>query len=205
VEERRDHMSVVRRHPLITFFVLTYALTWGPLPIGLFFAPGPLLAALIIIPITQGLSGLKELGLRIIRWRVRWYWYAVAIGLPVAAWVLTGALNAALGAPLSLGALGSFFTVLEVFALRFITLDGPISEEPGWRGFALPRMQAERSPLVATLILGVLISIWHVPLLFFEGGLQPFQPALVVGGLLGPFAFTFVATWLVNHTGAACS
>src|SRR5215216_8170345 len=113
-------MSVVRRHPLITFFVLTYALTWGPLPIGLFFAPGPLLAALIIIPITQGLSGLKELGLRIIRWRVRWYWYAVAIGLPLAVHLITVTLNVAGGVGIPSQGFTSVTTLLLLFAVRLI-------------------------------------------------------------------------------------
>jgi hypothetical protein len=51
-------MSAVRHQPLVAFFVLTYALTWGFLPLGIFEATGPLIAALIVIPITQGFSGL---------------------------------------------------------------------------------------------------------------------------------------------------
>src|SRR5919202_1199568 len=92
-------MSAIRRHPLITFFVLTYALTWGPLPLGTFFATGPLIAALMVIPITRGFSGLKELGFRMIRWRVRWHWYALAIGVPLTVHLVTVALNVGLGAP----------------------------------------------------------------------------------------------------------
>jgi uncharacterized protein len=74
-------MSLVKRHPIITFFVLTYAISWGFLPIEAvgFMPGGPLLAALIVIPITQGWAGLRELGSRMIRWRVRWYWYVVSI------------------------------------------------------------------------------------------------------------------------------
>ena len=77
-------LSVVRRHPIITFFVLSYAISWGFLPFEAvrFLPSGPLIAALIVIPLTQGVAGLKGLGCRMIRWRVRWYWYAVAIGLP---------------------------------------------------------------------------------------------------------------------------
>ena len=67
--------GVAKQHPIITFFVLTYAISWAFLPVEAvrFLPSGPLFAALIVIPITQGLSGLKELGLRMIRWRVRWY------------------------------------------------------------------------------------------------------------------------------------
>jgi len=200
--ERRNLVSAIRRHPLITFFVLTYALTWGFLPLGIFGATGPLIAALIVIPITHGWAGLRELGSRMIRWRVGLRWYAVAIGLPLAVLLITVALNVALGAGApSLGGVGSLSTVLLVFAVRLVDpLDGPMGEEPGWRGFALPGLQADRSPLLATLILALLVTIWHVPLFFLEGGLQPSD---VLGGVLGPFAFTFVATWLFNHTGGS--
>ncbi len=74
-------MSAVRRHPLIAFFVLAYALSWWPVPFGGFLPPGPLVAALIVIPISHGWAGLRDLGSRVIRWRVGWYWYALAIGL----------------------------------------------------------------------------------------------------------------------------
>ena len=59
---------------------------------------GPLIAALIVIPLTQGWAGLRKLGSRMIRWRVRWYWYVVAIGLPLAVVLVTAMLNVALGA-----------------------------------------------------------------------------------------------------------
>jgi hypothetical protein len=45
-------------------------------------------------------------------------------------------------------------------------MDGPLGEEPGWRGFAVPRMQARTSPLVTAVILGVLVAGWQLPLVF---------------------------------------
>src|ERR671911_1323353 len=149
-------LSVVRRHPLITFFVLTYAIGWGLIPFWTFQAGSPFIAALIVIPLTQGLSGLKQLGLRMIRWRVRWYWYVVAIGLPLAVIGLTVGLNVALGASApSFASYGSFTTILMIFAIRMVNpADGALGEEPAWRGFALPRLQGSGySPLVSTLIL----------------------------------------------------
>jgi hypothetical protein len=195
-------LSVVKRHPIITFFVLTYAIGWGFLPIEAvrFMAGAPFIAALIVIPLTQGVAGLKELGLRMIRWRVRWYWYVVAIGLPLGVLVVTAGLNVALGASAPSLAFGSVTTVLMVFAVRLVNPgDGALGEEPGWRGFALPGLQGSGlSPLVSTLILGVLVSGWHVPLLFLEeGGLRPF---MIVGFLLGTVAVTFWYTWMFNHT-----
>ena len=196
-------LSVVKRHPIVTFFVLTYAIGWGLIPFWTFQAGAPFIAALIVIPLTQGLSGLKELGLRMIRWRVRWYWYAVAVALPLGVLVLTAGLNVALGASAPSLAFGSLTTVLLVFAVRLVNPgDGALGEEPGWRGFALPGLQGSGfSPLVSTLILGVLVSGWHVPLLFLEeGGLRPF---IIVGFLLGTVAVTFWYTWLFNHTGGS--
>jgi membrane protease YdiL (CAAX protease family) len=196
-------MSLVKRHPLITFFVLTYVIAWGLIPFWTFQAGAPFIAALIVIPLTQGLSGLKELGLRMIRWRVRWYWYVVAIALPLAVVLLTAGLNVALGASApSLAGVGSVTTVLMMFAVRLVNPgDGALGEEPGWRGFALPGLQSTLSPLVSTLILGVLVTGWHVPLLFVEDGLL--QPSIIVGFLLGTMAVTFWYTWMFNHTGGS--
>jgi uncharacterized protein len=196
-------MSLVKRHPIITFFVLTYAIAWGLIPFWTFQAGAPFIAALIVIPLTQGLSGLKELGLRMIRWRVRWYWYVVAIGLPLAVLGLTAGLNVALGASApSLAGVGSVTTVLMMFAIRLVNPgDGALGEEPGYRGFALPGLQTTLSPLVSTLILGVAVTGWHVPLLFLEEGLL--RPSMIVGFLLGTMAVTFWYTWMFNHTGGS--
>ena len=195
--------SVVKRHPLITFFVLAYAISWGLIPFWTFQAGGPFIAAVIVILMTRGLSGLRELGSRMIRWRVRWYWYAAALGLPLAVLVLTAGLNVALGASAPSLAFGSVTTILLVFAVRLVNPgDGPMGEEPGWRGFALPGLQgAGFSPLVSTSILGVLVTGWHVPILFLEeGGLRP---AFFVGYLLGSVAMTFWYSWLFNRTGGS--
>jgi hypothetical protein len=68
----RAVMSLVRRHPVITFFLLTYALSWAATPWQSFFAPGVLVAALIVVSLTEGVAGLKAMGSRLIRWRVSW-------------------------------------------------------------------------------------------------------------------------------------
>jgi membrane protease YdiL (CAAX protease family) len=196
-------LGVVKRHPLIAFFVLTYAIGWGCIPFWTFQAGSPFIAALIVIPIAYGWAGLRQLGSRMIRWRVRWYWYALAIGLPLAVLALTAALNVALGASApSLAGFGSVSAVLLFFALRLVNPgDGALGEEPGWRGFALPGLQSTLSPLMSTLILGVLVTGWHVPILFLEeGGLQP---SILVGYLLGSLAVTFWYSWLFNRTGGS--
>jgi hypothetical protein len=196
-------MSAVRHHPIITFFVLTYAIGWGCIPFWTFMAGSPFIAALIVIPLTQGWAGLRELGSRMIRWRVRWYWYVVAIGLPLTVLLLTAGLNVALGASAPSLAFGSVGAILLFFAVRLLNPgDGALGEEPGWRGFALPGLQGSGlSPVVSTLILGVLVTGWHVPILFLEEG--ALQPSIIVGFLLGTLAVTFWYTWLFNRTGGS--
>ena len=172
-------LSVVRRHPIITFFVLSYALAWMLVPFGSFGAYGPLVAALIVVPITQGVAGLKELGLRVIRWRVRWYWYAVALGVPLAVHLAVVGLNVASGAGVPTLTFASLTTFLMVFAIRLINpTDGPLGENPGWQGFALPGLQGSGySPLVATAIVAPLVSLWHLaPLLLGAGRLAAVCP-----------------------------
>jgi hypothetical protein len=195
-------LSAVRRHPIVAFFVLVYALAWGFVPLGSFGAFAPLVAALIVIPLTQGVAGLKELGFRMIRWRVGWIWWALAIGLPFAVHLVTAGLNVAAGAGAPSLGFGSLSTFLLMFAVRMVNpTDGPLGEEPGWRGFALPGLQNTLSPLLTTMILAVLITGWHLPLFFMEeGGLQP---SILVGGLVTTMAVTFWYTWLFNHTGGS--
>jgi hypothetical protein len=199
-------MSVVRTYPLIAFFTLAYALSWWTTPLYVagvppffpdlpFLGTGPLLASLIVTSIATGRAGLRELGARMIRWRVGWRWYAAALGIPLGVGVVTMALSMALGAPISaLAQLPPFGTLLFVFALRLINpLDGPLGEEPGWRGFALSRLQGSgRAPLTATLILALLVAAWHLPDVLVTHRLPPL-------GLLGAFAVTFWYSWLFNH------
>jgi CAAX protease family protein len=192
--------SVVKRYPIIAFFVLSYAIAWGFVPFGSFGAFAPLFAALIVIPLTQGVAGLKELGSRMIRWRVRWYWYVAALGLPLAVHLAIVGINVAGGAGLPSLTFTSLTTFLMVFAIRMVNpTDGPLGEHPGWNGVALPGLQgAGYSPLLATMILAPLVSLWHLPLFFMEeGGLQP---SVLVGGLVTTMAVTFWYAWLFNHT-----
>src|SRR5438094_6237456 len=137
-------MSVVRSYPLIGFFVLAYALSWWTTPLYVagvapffpdlpFLGTGPLLASLIVTAIASGRAGLKELGARMIRWRVGWRWYAAALGIPLGVAVVTTALSVVLGAPTNPLAQLPPFDLFFVFALRLINpLDGPMGEEPGW-------------------------------------------------------------------------
>src|SRR5918995_5523687 len=169
-------MSWVKRHPIITFFVLAYALSWvaypmwasGLYPIAPVFGFAPFLVALVVLAITQGKSGVGGLLRRMVRWRVGLRWYAAALLIPAGITVSAAVLNLGLGAQATSSAeLGSWPVLLVTFlAVLLIPGLGGAWEEPGWRGFALPRLQTGRSALFASLILGVLIAGWHLPLMF---------------------------------------
>jgi membrane protease YdiL (CAAX protease family) len=75
--------------------------------------------------------------------------------------------------------------------------DGPLGEEPAWRGFVQPRLQSKWSPLASTALLGLLITGWHLPLVFmpqFDLGFPDIATTVVV---------TFWYAWLFNRTGGS--
>jgi membrane protease YdiL (CAAX protease family) len=193
-------LGLVRHHPLTTFFILAYALSWWAwilYAFGLFPNPvasfGPFLAAIVVLALTEGRSGLGGLFRRMIRWRVAPVWYAVALLLPS---VLTGiatALNVLLGAKPPSGAqLSAWPQILSTFAIVLLVPGvGGAWEEPGWRGYAVPRLQRGRSALVASLILGALIAGWHLPLMI--AGQVHYSDIVLI------FAAVIVFNWVFNN------
>ena len=120
-----------------------------------------------MLAITRGKTGVVGLLRRMVRWRVGLRWYAVALLLPVAISLAAAVFNVLLGAqaPSSVE-LGSWMGLFSTFFLLLLVPGiGGAWEEPGWRGYALPRLQVGRSTLFASLILGVLIVVWHLPLM----------------------------------------
>jgi CAAX protease family protein len=191
--------QVLARHPVAGMVVLTYAISWCLLPFGTFLPFGPLVAAILVAAVTDGWPGVRRLGARVVRWRVGWVWYAVAIALPLSALAVTLLASAAGGAPApSLVSGGPWYALVLVVAVRLVDpLDGPLGEEPGWRGFAQPRLQAARSPLRATAILCLVVTGWHVPLYFIPSfGLRPFEAVSTI-------ACTVVYAWLFNRSGGS--
>jgi membrane protease YdiL (CAAX protease family) len=196
---RNAFRDFVRRRELVIFFALSYLIGWSTLPFGTFLAFAPLVAALIVISVAEGLPGLAQLGRRLIRWRVNWIWYAAAIAVPLLVHGLAVALNAATNAPApSFAPLTPWYTVPLAFALGMVNpLEGRLGEEPGWRGFAQPRFQSRWSPLASAAVLGLLITGWHLPLVFmpqFDLGFPDIATTVMV---------TFWYTWLFNRTGGS--
>jgi membrane protease YdiL (CAAX protease family) len=188
--------SLVTRYPLVAFFTIAYATSFiggylseiYPSDWWALFVYGPFIGGFIITAIAGGGRGLKAWFGRIGRWRVGLRWYAVILLLPVGLQLIALGLNRLLGGALApdpqLPALVPEFMMW----LLFIGL----AEEPGFRGFALPRLLAGRSALSASLILGVLHTIWHLPL-FVSGSESPLIIAVILSGAV-------FFTWIFLHT-----
>jgi membrane protease YdiL (CAAX protease family) len=191
-------IDLVQRAPLATFFVLAYGLAWGlvvltrvSLVFGLLGLFSPAAAALIVTACVEGRTGVRALLARVAIWRVAWYWYLIALGLPAALSLGASALSLALGAPAALQ-----FSELSPLALLLFVL--VIGEELGWRGYALPQLQARFGALGASLFLGLLWAGWHLPnqlipgLEFYGYGFPAFALYVV--------SMTVLFTWLANRT-----
>ncbi len=196
--------SWVRQHRLTSFFVLAYLLSWIPwafdaagLSLGTpFFPGGPLVAALVVIATADGRRGFRELGARLVRWRVGWVWYAVALGLPVLLVLATGVVTWALGAPAPDLSAIVWADVALVLAVRVVNpTDSALGEEPGFRGYALPHLQDRLSPLASAGVLGVLTAGWHIPLVALGN--------LGWIGLPSTVVITFLYVWLFNRSGGS--
>jgi uncharacterized protein len=184
-------IRLVKRHPLATFFGLAYAFSWSSyfiLGAPFLFPFGPFIAALIVASVTRGRGGLKDLLSRCLRWRVGLRWYMAALLIPVAITLTAMALNRLLGASVSPAAhLAPWYSFFLLFPLGI--WDAPLWEESAWRGFAMPRFPADRSPLANTLIFALLFAGWHVPLALAE-------PSMAAPYLISGFAGAILTNWV---------
>jgi uncharacterized protein len=134
---------------------------------------GPTLAAFIMTATTEGREGVRDLLRRYVLWRVgiRWYLFAL-LGVPII--MLLGTMIYSMDLP-KLGALGGPFYLLSYVATFALVLGrgGPLLEEGGWRGFALPRMERLHGPILASLILGVLWPCGTCPSSWSRPGPRP--------------------------------
>jgi len=208
-------LQSIRCHPLFNFYLITFIISWIFLIlaygvfknnmflawVGLFF---PSLTALFITGVCDGKSGLERLLSRLYHWRVPWHWYLAIFGLPIS--LIGGTILIHDGPPAlivwlaTLPALTPFLVGMTVL-LAFIAA----GEEIGWRGFALPHLQARFSPLVSSVILGFLWGIWHIP-----AALDPtyvlnrmYLPLSSILFTLACIGLSILYTWIWNNSGGS--
>jgi uncharacterized protein len=211
--------GLLARHPLVFFFLLSFVFSWAywglykalqlPGPLFALGAAGPLASAFIVLATTSGKPGVVRLLRSFVHGRVGVQWYLVTlVGVPVLMLltylVVPGGL-AGFRAPDR-----SFLPhYLREFTVTLFLAGGPLLEEGGWRGFALPRLQRLHGPLVGTVILGALWSLWHLPI--FVGPLSATGPDATfvsasiafVEFTIGLIGFSVVVTWVLNNCGGS--
>ena len=203
--------QLIRRHSLVTFFLLVFILTWvvwvpraSGAPLGLVgqaWTWAPAIAALLAAVLTGGRGALRELGSRLVRWRVGWQWYLVVILGPAAFSVAVAGIYTLFGGSWAEAAppaiLQGQLLFLPLF-LMILTLTDGLGEELAWRGFALPRLLTHHNALVASVVLGVIWALWHLPLLWTEGATMYQQPIWLF--LMDIMATSVLFTWVFLHT-----
>jgi uncharacterized protein len=216
--------SFVKRHPVLSYFALTFAISWGGILI--FLAPvgfpintervefyvalvanqaGPMLAGILLTSLVYGRAGLREFLSRLLRWWVDVRWYAVAL---LAAPLLTTAILLALSL-ISPVFLPGIFAANDKASLLVLGLVAGILgglEEPGWTGFAVPELRRRYSILATALIVGFLWGAWHFLLTFWASGDTSgvFSPSLLVPPLVFYIAvlptFRILMVWVYDRT-----
>ena len=188
-------MSLIRRHRVLTFFLLAYALCWAAIPWQSFFAPGVLVAALIVVSLTEGVAGLQGDGgavdplagqLGLVRARRR-----RAAGGQVRRH--RAEQRARRTAP-DIAEFSVWYSLPMAIAINIVNpLNAQLPEEASFRGWAQPTLQTTRTPLAATVLMAVGVTIWHIPFFVMpQFGSSPIEALATV-------AVTFWYAWLFNH------
>lgn len=207
--------SFVRMHPGLSLLVLAMVLGAALIaPVAAGVAPPAFLqlgalsasaAGIILAAVEGGRNAVRELLRRVLIWRVGLGWWFFALLFPIVPAV--GALYlAALFGQQAIDWTGLAPVYRGIPTLLFLIAFAGLGEEFGWRGFAVPRLQHRHKALIASLIIGALHSIWHVPLFFVKG--EAYHSLVLQFGFLPAFlgyailvtASAVQLSWLFNNT-----
>ena len=203
--------SFITRYQIIFFFVLTFIFSWFPWYAGIapeVMAMGPSIAAFIVVLVVGGRSGFVNLVRPFGRWRANLKLWAIAIFGPAILYLI------GLGVYLLMGGEAPPFIMIReelnlvpLYLVMVVLMpwNGPVGEEFGWRGYALPKLQNKYGPLIASLVIGTIWGIWHLPSFFNPIGVVGAIAAQLGLGfigiyMLGTIANSIFMTWLYNKT-----
>jgi len=202
----------------LVFFALTYAITWtcfgvaGGISTGAIAAPSlaglrlpllllgsfaPSLVALGLTARTDGRAGAIALLRRLTVWRVGIRWYLFALGYMASIKVAAAVVHRVVAGEWPRFGHESWYTIVMAIVVAGI-IGGPLGEEVGWRGFALPRLAARLGLARASVLLGIVWGCWHLPV-FFIPGLEQFGQSIPVY-LIQVIALSVAMAWLFGHT-----
>ena len=200
--------NTIAHYPVISFFIMAILFSWivviplllnPALPVEPFqilgaFA-GPTLAAVIVIAVTEGRAGLGRFFKRYLQWRAGVIWWLIVLfGVLIA---LNLVATAFLGFSILNEFINNFGLIVPTYLITLVAgiILGPLWEEPGWRGFALPRLQERYGPLIGSIIIGVIWAVWHAP-----GYLGGWMTSTFLSLLIYCIGFSILATWVYNNT-----
>ncbi len=210
--------NLLVRHPISGFFLLAYSISWAlwlP-PVwahvqrdagrkeGAFFFFlgnfGPFLAALITSGAVAGRAGLSALLERLLPWQAPFRWYLTALyGFPALG--LLTFLLLGLASPQDVWTRSQIALIrVPLYSFTTFLVLGPLGEELGWRGFALPRLATGRTALSASVILGIMWAVWHAPLMLFPEWRADLPLAtFVILYVLYIIPLAIIFTWVYNQ------
>lgn len=196
----------LKKYAFPLYILLAVLISWFPWYTGGtgFLVWGASVAGVITIALTQGKTGMQDLTQRAIRWKVGWKWWLVALFFSALVALPAILIHIIIGG--AAPSLAFFRQEAQMIPLYFLItlLGGPLGEEFGWRGFALPHLQKKHGAIIASLIIGTVWALWHFPLFFQEGsfhyqiGIQSL-PLYIIGEI----ALATFITWLYNKTGGS--
>jgi membrane protease YdiL (CAAX protease family) len=176
--------AFVKSHPVLSYFALTFAISWGGilivvggpgaipgtkeqvetlLPIAILaMLAGPPIAGILLTGLLYGRTGLRDLLTRMTRWRVGARWYATAL-LTAPLSMMAAVLALSITSPEFLPAIFTSPDKTTLLLMGIVPgLTAGFLEELGWTGFAIPRMRLRYGVLSTGLIVGVLWGAWHI-------------------------------------------
>lgn len=204
-------MRIAREYPVVSFFALALALSWSIWIPAISLLSGNTSTAVVMVgsfgPAVAGVLLTKAQGRSLRAWvsematfRIGARWWLVALGLPVAVAAVSAVFFAVEFGNLDPSLLPNR-AARWLFGLLFISLVGGGNEEPGWRGYALPHLQRDYSALTASLVIGVVWAVWHLPLYYLPGGMYAGKSFALFAPMV--LAFSVVLTWLYNGSGGS--
>ncbi len=159
---------------------------------------GPFFAAVGMVSRTSGFRGLGAFIGQAFRWRVGIRWYAAALLAPAAIRIVVLYVHVLKGGTVpDLSDATRWLAVPSTFLLVLL-IGGPTGEEFGWRGFLLQRVQPVFGVFGASVMIGVISTVWHLPLFWIPGAAQSHLPLAIFA--VRTVALSIISTWLYNGT-----
>ena len=204
--------TAIKQRPFLFFLIFTFVISFVT-GFPTVFVPGkfeglsylsnfgPAIGALLVIGIAEGSDGIKRLIRSLFQWRVNFVWYLVVLLGPALTMVAAVLLYKAFGENGSAQNLDNWLSILPqhllvILSLFLFMMVGIWGEEIGWRGFALPKLQEKYHPLWASLILGAIWAIWHLPAFFVENSQQA-QLGMTYF-FLATLGYSILYSWIYN-------